>query len=116
MWGRFPKILLFVTLSGCLSMPQREVQELNKEGIQHLSQREYAQAQISFTKAAELAPQDADVIYHLATASHYSGDLTKAEKSYRACLALDPYHAKCRHGFTVLLLQQDKSKEAWQMT
>lgn len=108
--------LVLGLLAGCASTPQRQAKELNQQGIEHLMRREYAQAEIQFSQAAQLTPQDADLLYHWATASHYAGDTAQAEKSYRACLKLVPYHAKCRHGLAVLLIQQDKSKEAWQMT
>jgi Flp pilus assembly protein TadD len=108
--------MLLGLLAGCASTPQRQAKELNQQGIEHLMRREYAQAEIHFSQAAQLTPQDPDVVYHLATAAHHAGDTGKAEASYRACLKLDPYHAKCRHGLAVLLIQQDKAKEAWQMT
>lgn len=116
MWSRRAGVLWLLWLAGCVSSAQRQVHDLNQQGVQHLMQREYAQAQLTFTQAAEMAPQDADILYHLATAAHYGGETAKAEQAYRSCLRLQPYHAKCRHGLNVLLLQQDKGKEAAEMT
>jgi Flp pilus assembly protein TadD len=116
MQGRWVAFLMLAAVAGCVSSPQRQAQDLNQQGIEHLMRREYGQAQINFAQAVQLSPHDPDLLYHLATASHYSGETGQAEKAYRDCLRLMPYHAKCRHGLAVLLLQQDKAKEAWQMT
>ena len=80
---------------------QLEVSKLNPRdwdahfqiGLIHEQRRQYAEAEASFKKAIEIAPDEADPYFHLAKTQREQGRLEEAMSALRTAASLDDKHA-----------------------
>jgi tetratricopeptide (TPR) repeat protein len=110
---------LLVAAAGCGTFTARG---FNAEGVRLLDQARYQEAVQQFQKAIENDPASADAYYNLAAAYHRVGaaagrqaELTQAENYYNLCLNRDPNHRECHRGLAVLLVEQNRSEEAFRL-
>ncbi len=75
-----------------------------------------------FQRAVDRDPTNADGYYNLAASYHRIGivnrrasDLAQAERYYYLCLDRDPEHRESYRGLAVLLVEQDRSEEAFRL-
>ena len=106
-------------LVGCGSFTS---QGLNSEGVRLFDQTHYSEALREFHQALEHDPSNADSYYNLAATYHRLGvlggqaaDLAQAERYYDLCLDRDPDHRECYRGKAVLLVQKNRSEEAFRL-
>ncbi len=106
-------------MAGCGSFAARG---LNAEGVRLFDQTRYQEAIQQFQKALDNDPSSADALYNLAAAYHRLGtlqnrpaDLAQAERYYNLCRDRDPNHGECYRGLAVLLVEQDRSAEAFRL-
>jgi Tfp pilus assembly protein PilF len=104
---------------GCGSVASRG---LNAEGVRLFAQTRYDEAIQQFQQAVYENPTDADGYYNLAATYHRLGkvnqrsaDLKQAEHYYHMCLDQAPDHRECYRGLAVLLIEQGKADEAFQL-
>lgn len=114
-WGL---VLCSLAAPGC----QLTAQGLNAEGAQRFSMGDYNGAIDRFTRAIYEDPNNADAYYNLARTYHAMGtsmqresELTQAESYYNQCLDHNPDHPECYRGLAVLLVEQDRSEEAFRL-
>ncbi|MCE5267827.1 MAG: tetratricopeptide repeat protein [Planctomycetaceae bacterium] len=110
---------LSIALAGC---GEFAAQGRNAEGVRLYQQARYQEAAQQFQEATYDDPRNADADYNLAACCHRNGkqarcqsDLRQAEFYYRRCLGKDPSHADCYRGLAVLLAEQGRSQEAFQL-
>jgi Tfp pilus assembly protein PilF len=99
--------------TGCILTTGQQVHQFNEEGVALLRRQQYAAAQERFQAALALAPEDVTTRFNLATAAHQAGDVPLAEATYRECIQRAPDHGPSHHGLALLMVQQGRSKEAW---
>lgn len=94
----------------------------NLAGVQLFQQGQYQAADAEFRKAIQSDPNGADGYYNLGANYHrqwkLSGrpqDLQQAESNYRQCLSRDARHADCYRGLAVLMVEQNRSQEAFSL-
>jgi tetratricopeptide (TPR) repeat protein len=102
-------------VASCAPTLSDQVRQLNQQGLVHLQQRQFADAQSAFHKASQLDPEDTSILYNLANAAHQAGDLKRAEQGYRDVLAKQEAHPAARHSLAVLLYEGNRGDEASQM-
>jgi tetratricopeptide (TPR) repeat protein len=97
-------------------------QGLNAEGVRLFDQTRYPEAVEQFQRAIDRDPSNPDGYYNLAAAYHRMGvlngqaaDLTQAERYYYLCLDRDPDHRECYRGLGVLLVEQNRTEEAFRL-
>jgi tetratricopeptide (TPR) repeat protein len=105
--------------AGCGSLAS---QGINAEGVRLFDQAQYPQAVQQFHQAINKAPDSPDGYYNLASAYHRMGvlnkseaDLKQAEQYYRMCHDRDPTHQDCYRGLAVLMIEQGRNEEAFQL-
>jgi tetratricopeptide (TPR) repeat protein len=86
---------------------------INQRGVALFNSGRYDAAADEFSRAAEADPLSADAFYNLASAHHRLGDVAEAEANYSHALALAPNHSKARHAHVVLMLEQDRTDDAF---
>jgi tetratricopeptide (TPR) repeat protein len=112
-------LLGLAATAGCGSVAS---QGLNAEGVRLFDQTRYPEAAEQFQRAIDRDPSNPDGYYNLAAAYHRMGllsghaaDLTQAERYYHLCLDRDPDHRECYRGLGVLLVEQNRSEEAFRI-
>lgn len=115
--------LLFAALvlpaAGCGGFAARG---LNAEGVRLFQQGQYQPALAQFQQAISQDPGNADAYYNMAATYHRVGKvqgqqqaLAQAESLYNQCLARDPAHRDCYRGLAVLLVEQNRSSDAFRL-
>jgi tetratricopeptide (TPR) repeat protein len=94
----------------------------NAEGVRMFEQGHYQGAIQRFQQAMATDPNNADGYYNLAAAYHRTGklnnkqeDLDQAESFYNQCLDHDLDHRDCYRGLAVLLVEQQRTEEAFRL-
>jgi predicted Zn-dependent protease len=108
-----------VACSGCANFSS---QGLNAEGVRLFEQTRVQDAMQEFQRAIDHDPSNADGYYNLAACYHRLGamnqrasDLAQAERYYYLCLDRAPDHRECYRGLAVLLVEQNRSEEAFRL-
>jgi tetratricopeptide (TPR) repeat protein len=99
-------------LAGCIS----PADSFNTRGVSLFNSGQVESAHSEFLQAASADPVNADAFYNLASTYHRLGNGAEAERNYMHCLALAPDHTKAHHAYTVMLLEQKRSNEAFDLT
>ncbi|MCG8584606.1 MAG: tetratricopeptide repeat protein [Pirellulales bacterium] len=107
--------LLALVACGCGTVGQGQ----NDQGVRLYQQGNYQAAALSFQRAIQSNPQNADAYYNLARLHHRQGnlqnnsqDFQQAETYYNMCLDHAPHDVDCYRSLAVLLVQQNRSSEA----
>lgn len=94
----------------------------NAEGVRLFQQAQYDQALRQFQEASYADPNNADSYYNLAATYHrlgkannQQGDLEKAETYYNMCLDRNQNHSDCYRGLAVLLAEQGRTQESFNL-
>jgi tetratricopeptide (TPR) repeat protein len=94
----------------------------NAEGVRLYQQAYYQGAAQQFQQALAADPTNADAYYNLAATYHQTGkaqqrqaDLDQAENLYNQCLDRNPNHRDCYRALAVLLVEQNRSEEAFRL-
>jgi tetratricopeptide (TPR) repeat protein len=72
-------------------------------GLLDLDLRDYRGAQVKFAEALILNPRDPDLLYYMAAASYYSGDLPTAEGVLRRLREVEPDSARVQQASAITL-------------
>ena len=117
-WGLCGGLILLAA-GGCSSITANGK---NSEGVRLFNQARYEESLQRFQSAAYRNPDNADAYYNLGATCHRLGtisqdptQLAQAETYYNQCLDKDENHTECYRGLTVLLVQQDRSEEAFRL-
>ena len=117
-WGLCGGLILLAA-GGCSSITANGK---NSEGVRLFNQARYEESLQRFQLAAYRDPDNADAYYNLGATCHRlgtisqdPGQLSQAEGYYNQCLDKDENHTECYRGLTVLLVQQDRSEEAFRL-
>jgi len=117
-WGLFGGLILLAA-GGCSSITANGK---NSEGVRLFKQARYEESLQRFQSAAYRDQDNADAYYNLGATSHRLGtisqdsaQLAQAESYYNQCLDKDENHTECYRGLAVLLVQQDRSAEAFRL-
>ena len=94
-----------------------------KVGSQRIGKRAFDGMKDNDTAMAiDRDPSNPDGYYNLAAAYHRMGllnghaaDMTQAERYYYLCLDRDPEHRECYRGLSVLLVEQNRTEEAFRL-
>jgi tetratricopeptide (TPR) repeat protein len=107
-----------VLIAGC----QYASHGQNAEGVRLYQQAYYQGALQQFQQAVQTDSQNPDGYYNLAATYHQIGklhkkpnDLTQAESYYHQCLDRNPNHQDCHRALAVLLIEQNRSKDAFRL-
>jgi tetratricopeptide (TPR) repeat protein len=111
---------LFLSMAaGCGGMA---AQGLNAEGVRLYDQAQQHEAIQQFEKAISSDPNNADAYYNLAAVYHRMGVVNRdpslvaqAEHYYNQCLDREEDHPHCYRGLAVLLVEQERSEEAFRL-
>ena len=105
--------------AGCGGMA---AQGLNAEGVRLYDQAQHHEAIQQFEKAISYDPNNADAYYNLAAVYHRMGVVNRdpsliaqAEHYYNQCLDRKEDHPHCYRGLAVLLVEQERSEEAFRL-
>jgi len=92
----------------------------NADGVTLFQRGQYQEALVQFQAATYADPGNADGYYNLGATYHRLGrlrnqndSLARAESCYRQCLERDPNHRDCHRGLAVLLIEENRSNEAF---
>ena len=92
----------------------------NADGVALFQRGQYQEALQQFQEATYADPHNADGYYNLGATYHRLGQLRNqseslatAETCYRQCLVLNPNHRDCHRGLAVLLIEENRSPEAF---
>ena len=92
----------------------------NAEGVTLFQRGQYQEALQHFQEVTYADPQNADGYYNLGATYHRLGRLrnqndylNQAEANYRQCLQRDPNHRDCHRGLAVLLIEENRTTEAF---
>jgi len=117
-WGLCGGLILLAA-GGCSSITANGK---NSEGVRLFNQARYAESLQRFQSAAYRNPDNADAYYNMGATCHRLGtisqdpaQLAQAETYYNQCLDKNESHTECYRGLTVLLVQQDRSEEAFRL-
>lgn len=117
-WGLCGGLILLAA-GGCSNITANGK---NSEGVRLFNQARYEESLQRFQSAAYRNPNNADAYYNLGATCHRLGtisqdpaQLTQAESYYNQCLDKDENHTECYRGLAVLLVQQDRSEEAFRL-
>jgi tetratricopeptide (TPR) repeat protein len=118
-WNALAGSLWSLSLAGCSGLI---AQSRNAEGVRLYQETRYQEALREFQEASYADPRDADSYYNIAATYHRMGrqsrsesDLKLAEKYYNDCFNHDPNHVECHRGLAVLLVEQGRKDEAFQL-
>lgn len=84
----------------------------NQTGAISYRTGDYALARQAFHRAAIDAPNNADYLHNLATATKKLGDYAAAERIYRQALNVNPAHQPTYHALALLLREEGREAEA----
>ncbi|HWA97131.1 MAG TPA: tetratricopeptide repeat protein [Pirellulales bacterium] len=94
----------------------------NADGVRLYQQGQYQQAARRFEQAVASDPNSADSYYNLASTYHRMAKLDNrpdewklAEDTYNLCLDRDPNHRDCHRALAVLLVEQNRSEQAFRL-
>ena len=111
--------LFLASFSGCGGVAARSQ---NAEGVRLFDQTRYQEAIGQFQLAVNYNPNHPDGYYNLAAVYHRLGlasqdpaQLAQAEHYYNQCLDRDENHQQCYRGLAVLLVEQERSEEAFRL-
>jgi Flp pilus assembly protein TadD len=111
--------LFLSTTAGCGGMA---AQGLNAEGVRLYDQAQHHEAIQRFENAISSNPNNADAYYNLAAVYHRMGVVNRdpslvaqAEHYYNQCLDRREDHQPCYRGLAVLLVEQERSEEAFRL-
>jgi tetratricopeptide (TPR) repeat protein len=96
-------------LAGCAG----SAQSYNQRGVGLFNDGQHEAALAEFMAATSQDPQNGDAFYNLGSTYHRVGYQSEAEWNYARCLAIEPSHSKCRHALVVLMLQQQRTDDAY---
>jgi len=122
--GTASRLAVVVTLLASLSLSTGcgglAARGLNAEGVCQFEQANLERATRLFQQAIYNDPDNADGYYNVAAAFHRKGtlygdptDFKQAESYYNQCLDRDANNRECHRGLAVLLVEQDRSEEAF---
>jgi tetratricopeptide (TPR) repeat protein len=118
-WILFLAGLCLPVAAGCGSIA---AQSRNAEGVRLFEQGRYQESIAQFEKAINSDPKNADGYHNLAEVYHRLGvtnrdpsHLAQAEQHYNRCLDRDENHRQCYRGLAVLLVEQERSEEAFRL-
>jgi tetratricopeptide (TPR) repeat protein len=113
-----PLGLLSLGLAGCGITSKAQ----NAEGVRLFEQGAYPAAIQNFQSAVYNDPRNANAYYNLGAVYHRLGnansrdtDLDQAEMYYHQCLDRNYNHVDCHRGLAVLLVEQERSEEAFEL-
>lgn len=111
-------MLVLTIAAGCSVLAQGE----NVQGVRLFQQGNYQAALESFQRALQNDPNNADAYYNLAATYHRlaalnrrQSDYDQAESFYNQCLDHNPDHQPCYRALAVLLVEQQRSEEAFRL-
>jgi len=111
--------LCLLGISGCGGVA---AQARNAEGVRLYDQSRYEDAIGQFQLAVNYDPNHADGYYNLGAVHHRLGlqsqdpsQFAQAEHYYNQCLDRDEGHRHCYRGLAVLLVEQERSEEAFRL-
>jgi len=94
----------------------------NSEGVRMFDQAYYQGALQRFQQSVQSDPSSPDGYYNLARTYHQLGklhnqasDFQQAESYYHQCLDRDPNNQDCYRGLAVLLIEQNRSGDAFKL-
>jgi Tfp pilus assembly protein PilF len=92
----------------------------NADGVTLFQRGQYQEALVQFRAATYADPANADGYYNLGATYHrlartpnQSNYLAQAESCYRQCLERDPNHRDCHRGLSVLLIEENRTNDAF---
>jgi Flp pilus assembly protein TadD len=100
---------------GCAEPIQNRVREFNDDGVLLYSRGQYPEARDTFVAAVSLKPGDANLQFNLGQCYDRLGQFELAEKTYGACLKINPNHNECRHALAEMLWRQHRRDDAARM-
>ncbi len=117
-WGVLAGLCL-AGFPGCGGVAARSQ---NAEGVRLFDQARYEEAIGQFQLAVNYNPNHPDGYYNLAAVHHRLGlanrdpaQLAQAEHYYNQCLDRDENHRQCYRALAVLLVEQERSEEAFRL-
>jgi tetratricopeptide (TPR) repeat protein len=97
-------------------------QSANLTGVKYFQQGQYQAADSYFRQAIQADPNNADGYYNLAANFHRQWklhgretDLTQADTNYQQCIVRDPNHVDCYRGWSVLMVEQGRAQDAFNL-
>jgi tetratricopeptide (TPR) repeat protein len=94
----------------------------NSEGVRMFDQAYYQGALQRFQQSVQSDPKNPDGYYNLARTYHQLGklhnqatDFQQSESYYHQCLDRDPNNQDCYRGLAVLLMEQNRSGDAFKL-
>jgi tetratricopeptide (TPR) repeat protein len=107
-----------VGLTGCGVISHAQ----NAEGVSMYQHAEFQGALERFHQSLATNPNNPDAYYNLGATYHRLGrlhnqksDIQQAESYYHQCLDRDPNHQDCYRGLAVLLVEDGRTQEAFQL-
>ena len=114
----FSAIAMFGWIAGC----SWSAQSANLTGVKYFQQGQYQAADSYFRQAIQSDPHNADGYYNLAANFHRQWklhgretDLAQAETNYQQCIVRDPNHVDCYRGWGVLMVEQGRAQDAFNL-
>ncbi len=111
-------LAIVVADSGCQMVSHSQ----NSEGVRMFQQAYYQGALQRFQQAIQSDSANPDGYYNLARTYHQLGklhnqtaDVQQAESYYHQCLDRDPNNQDCHRGLAVLLVEQNRSGDAFKL-
>jgi tetratricopeptide (TPR) repeat protein len=111
--------LWLLSAAGCGGLV---AQSRNAQGVRLFDQARYQEALQEFEQAIISDPSGADGYYNLAAVYHRLGSLNndrshldQAEHYYNQCLDRDAEHQQCYRGLAALLVEEERSEEAFRL-
>jgi tetratricopeptide (TPR) repeat protein len=111
--------VLLAAVCGCGSFA---ASGFNAEGVRRYQQAQYQEALTQFVQAIHEDPTGPEGYYNLASTYHRLGtiskrqaDLDQAESFYNQCLDHDPENCDCYRGLAVLLVEENRTQEAFRL-
>ncbi len=111
-------VSLVVAVPGCGVVSHSQ----NAAGVRQYQMGQYQLAVQDFEKAIATDPANADGYYNLASTYHKLAQLNNqpqqwklAQDTYNLCLDRNPNHRDCHRGLAVLLVEQQRSEEAYRL-
>jgi len=115
-------ILIHAIAVGSICGCSWSAQNANMTGVQMFQQGQYQAADTYFRQAIQTDPTNADGYYNLAANFHRqwklhqrATDLQQAETNYQQCLLRNPQHVDCYRGMAVLMVEQGRTQDAFNL-
>ena len=116
------RMLTLIALCGSLIGCSWSAQSANLSGVRSFQQGQYQAADSYFRQAIQADPHNADGYYNLAANFHRQWklhgrqtDLAQAETNYQQCVVRNPNHADCYRGWGVLMVEQGRAQDAFNL-